>query len=50
MLEACRINDVKKYFFSSSACVYPNYKQITANVTPLKESDAHPADPNEFYG
>lgn len=39
-----------RVFFSSSACVYPNYKQTEAQVKPLAESDAMPADPNEAYG
>ena len=50
MLEAARKNSVKKYLFSSSACVYANYKQTIPNAPPLKESDAIPADPNEYYG
>ena len=50
MLEAAIKNKVKKYFFSSSACVYPNYKQKEAQISPLKEEDAYPADPNEAYG
>ena len=50
MLEACRKNDVKRIFFSSSACVYPRYLQETPEVKPLKESDALPADPDTFYG
>jgi len=50
MLEASLINDVNRYFFSSSACVYPNYLQGESAVTPLKEGDAVPADPNEAYG
>lgn len=50
MLEASRINGVQKYFFSSSACIYPVFKQTVPDVQGLKESDAHPADPNEFYG
>jgi len=50
MLEATRKNSVKKYLFSSSACVYANYKQTIPNAPPLKESDAIPADPNEYYG
>ena len=49
-LEACRKFDVKRIFYSSSACVYPNYKQTEPIVEPLKESDAYPADPNEYYG
>ena len=50
MLEAARQNKVKKYLFSSSACVYPEYRQNDANVTGLKEGDAYPAEPDTFYG
>jgi len=50
MLEASRINGVQKYFFSSSACIYPVFKQNVPDPPGLKESDAYPADPNEFYG
>jgi nucleoside-diphosphate-sugar epimerase len=50
MLEASRINGVQRFLFSSSACVYPQYKQLDPKVTPLKESDAIPADPEPGYG
>ncbi len=50
MLEASRQNGVKRFLFSSSACVYPQYKQNNADVTPLKETDAVPADPEPGYG
>src|SRR5947208_98494 len=50
MLEAGRASGVKKFLFSSSACVYAQYKQKSADVTPLKEEDAHPADPEPGYG
>jgi len=50
MLEASVRNKVKRFFFSSSACVYPNYKQTKPDVEGLKEGDAYPADPNEAYG
>ncbi|MGA3055099.1 MAG: NAD-dependent epimerase/dehydratase family protein [Candidatus Korobacteraceae bacterium] len=50
MLEASRLNGIQRFLFSSSACVYAGYKQNDANVTPLKEEDAHPADPEEGYG
>jgi nucleoside-diphosphate-sugar epimerase len=50
MLEASRQNKVKRYLFSSSACVYPTYRQTNPNVTELKEEDAYPADPDNFYG
>ncbi len=50
MVEASRINKIKKYLFSSSACVYPNYKQMTTDVIPLKEEDAYPIDSQDSYG
>jgi GDP-D-mannose 3', 5'-epimerase len=42
--------DVGRYFFSSSACVYAADKQVNADVTALKESDAYPAMPEDGYG
>ncbi len=50
MLEAARLNGAQKFFFSSSACIYPQYKQQSPDLTPLKEEDAYPADPEEGYG
>lgn len=50
MLEASRENGASRFLFSSSACVYPQYKQNHADVTPLKEADAIPADPEPGYG
>ncbi len=50
MLEAARVNGARRFLFSSSACVYPQYKQNQADVTPLKEADAVPADPEPGYG
>jgi nucleoside-diphosphate-sugar epimerase len=49
-LEAARTNGIKRYFYTSSACVYPEYRQIDVNLTPLKEEDAYPAQPQEAYG
>jgi len=49
-LEAARITGVKRYFYTSSACVYPEYKQTETNVVPLKEEDAYPAQPQDAYG
>lgn len=48
--KACLENKVKRLFFSSSACIYPTYKQEKPDVKPLKEDDAYPADPDNFYG
>src|SRR5881409_2299037 len=50
MLEAARLNGVKRYLYTSSACVYPGYRQNSADVTPLKEEDAYPADAEDGYG
>lgn len=50
MLEASVQNKVRRFLFSSSACVYPNYKQLKPDVEGLKEEDTYPADPNEAYG
>ncbi|MFN2298095.1 MAG: NAD-dependent epimerase/dehydratase family protein [Anaerolineales bacterium] len=49
-LDAARINGVKRYLFTSSACIYPEFKQTEVNVTPLKEEDAYPAQPQDAYG
>ena len=48
--EAAHINGVKRYLFTSSACIYPEYRQMEADVIPLKEEDAYPADPQDAYG
>jgi GDP-D-mannose 3',5'-epimerase len=50
MLEAARLHAVKRYLYTSSACVYPGYRQNSADVNPLKEEDAYPADPEDGYG
>jgi GDP-D-mannose 3', 5'-epimerase len=49
-IEAARLNGVRRYLYSSSACVYPEYRQTDTNVTPLKEEDAYPAQPQDAYG
>ena len=49
-LEAAKTNDVKRYLYTSSACIYPEHLQEDANVTPLKEDDAYPAYPQDAYG
>jgi GDP-D-mannose 3',5'-epimerase len=49
-IEAARINGAQRYLYTSSACVYPEYKQTTTTVTPLREEDAYPAQPQDAYG
>ena len=50
MLEAARLNEIERYLYTSSACIYPGYKQNTTDVKPLREEDAYPADPEDGYG
>lgn len=50
MIEAARQNRVQRYLYTSSACIYPGYLQNSPEVTPLREQDAYPADPEDGYG
>jgi GDP-D-mannose 3', 5'-epimerase len=50
MLEASRLNNVERYLYTSSACVYPTYRQTSPDIGGLREEDAYPADPDNFYG
>jgi nucleoside-diphosphate-sugar epimerase len=50
LLMAAQAYGVKRFFFSSSACIYPAYRQTTPDVVALKESDAYPAMPEDGYG
>jgi GDP-D-mannose 3', 5'-epimerase len=49
-IETARQNGVKRLFYTSSACVYPGYRQNSPEVTPLREEDAYPADAEDGYG
>jgi GDP-D-mannose 3', 5'-epimerase len=50
MLIAAKDAGVKRFFYSSSACVYNGEKQTNPDVVALKESDAYPALPEDGYG
>jgi len=50
MLEASRANGVKRFLFTSSACIYPMYRQEREDIISLKEEDAYPAYPEAGYG
>jgi GDP-D-mannose 3',5'-epimerase len=50
MLEAARLNGADRYLYTSSACVYPQFLQESPQVTPLREEQAYPADPEDGYG
>ena len=49
-IEAARQNGVQRYLYTSSACIYPGYKQKDTDITPLKEEDAYPAEAEDGYG
>ena len=50
LLEAGRIQGVKRHFFASSACVYRKAAQDQPDMPALKESEAIPAEPEAGYG
>jgi GDP-D-mannose 3', 5'-epimerase len=50
LLMAAREQDVQRYFFASSACVYAADKQASTRARPLTENDAYPAMPEDGYG
>jgi len=49
-LEAAHRNNVSRYLYTSSACVYPEYRQTEADIQPLREEEAYPAAPQDAYG
>ena len=50
MLVAARDAGVRRFFYSSSACVYAAEKQVSPEVVALREADAYPAMPEDGYG
>jgi GDP-D-mannose 3', 5'-epimerase len=50
MVEASRKNNVKKIFYSSSACMYPEYNQLDPDNPECSEESAYPAAPDSEYG
>jgi len=50
MLEACHRRNVKKIFYSSSACIYPAYNQEDPDNPKCSEDSAYPAAPDSEYG
>ncbi len=50
VLESCRKNNVKKVFYSSSACMYPEHNQLDPDNPDLAEDIAYPANPDSDYG
>jgi len=50
MVEACYKRNVKKIFYSSSACIYPEYNQLDPDNPKTAEDSAYPASPDSEYG
>ncbi len=50
LLDACHKRNIKKIFYSSSACVYPEYNQSDPNRPLCSEESAYPAAPDSEYG
>jgi len=50
VLEAMKINNVKKVFYSSSACMYPEHNQLDPDNPNCSEDSAYPAAPDSEYG
>ncbi len=50
ILEAGRKANVKRFFYSSSACIYPEYNQLDPNNPTCSEDSAYPAAPDSEYG
>jgi nucleoside-diphosphate-sugar epimerase len=50
VLEACRKRNIKRIFYSSSACIYPEYNQKDPDNPQTAEDSAYPALPDSDYG
>ena len=50
MAESSRKNKIKKIFYSSSACIYPEYNQMDPDNPKCSEDSAYPAAPDSDYG
>jgi len=51
--EAARAAGIKRFWYASSACIYPEHKQVNEDLdgaSGLKEDDAWPAQPQDAYG
>ncbi len=50
VLEACRKRNIKRVFYSSSACVYPEFNQLDPDNPKTQENSVYPAQPDSDYG
>ncbi|MEP0521698.1 MAG: NAD-dependent epimerase/dehydratase family protein [Hyphomicrobiales bacterium] len=50
VLDACQKRNIKRIFYSSSACIYPAYNQTNPDDPNCAEDSAYPAEPDSDYG
>ena len=50
VLDACRVRGINRIFYSSSACMYPEYNQLEPDNPDCSEDSAYPAQPDSEYG
>ena len=50
VLEVCRKRNIKRIFYSSSACMYPEHNQMDPDNPLCSEDSAYPANPDSEYG
>jgi nucleoside-diphosphate-sugar epimerase len=50
ILEACKNRNIKRVFYSSSACMYPEHNQRDPSAPVTREDSAYPANPDSEYG
>ena len=50
MVEACRLAGIRRVFYSSSACIYPEHNQLDPTAPVTQEDSAYPANPDSEYG
>ena len=50
VLETCRKRNIKRIFYSSSACMYPEHNQLDPDNPLCTEDSAYPANPDSEYG
>ena len=50
MLDVCAKRNIKRIFYSSSACMYPEHNQMDPNNPNCAEDSAYPANPDSEYG
>ncbi|MDG4594407.1 MAG: NAD-dependent epimerase/dehydratase family protein [Candidatus Contendobacter sp.] len=50
ILDTCHKRNIKRIFYSSSACVYPEYNQLDPENPNCSEDSAYPAQPDSDYG